>query len=166
MGPTYTMGDFNARTQNAKNITEQEIIGPHTFDTFADNSHLQTADVQENRNLFISHCIETNTKAANTWFEKPENKKITFRHMSTEHGPPWTRSNGYRRASGSDKCHRRSDVVQNLASSSARAGRADAGIHRHCPVADLVGCFPAHRHVGADGLWFDPSSRAVCLSRP
>ena len=89
------MGDFNARTQNAKNATEQQILGPHTFDTWADNTHTQALEVQENRQLFIERRMTTKTKAINTWFETPGEKKFTHRHMETKHGPPWTRNNGY-----------------------------------------------------------------------
>ena len=72
------MGDFNARTQNAKNTAEHSIIGPHTFDTWNDNTHTQAPEIQENRHLFIEHCMITKTKAINTWFEKPDEKKMHF----------------------------------------------------------------------------------------
>ena len=38
-GPTYTMGDFNARPQIAQNATERNRIRPHTFNKENDTTH-------------------------------------------------------------------------------------------------------------------------------
>ena len=45
--------------------------------------------------MFIAHCATTNNIIANTQFEKPNQKLVTFRYATTKHGPPWTRANNY-----------------------------------------------------------------------
>ena len=69
-GPTFSMGDFNARIQKSINEIEQEIIGRHTFDNCNTTVHEQTTEVQESRHLLIEHCIKTRSRIMNTWFEK------------------------------------------------------------------------------------------------
>ena len=92
--PTYTGGDFNARVQT-KQTENEHCIGKHTFDKNNITLVSQDEDVVENRNMFVSHCNITNTIAVNTFFDKPDNKKPTFRYSTTTHGPPWTRENLY-----------------------------------------------------------------------
>ena len=72
-----------------QNTTEQQILGPHTFDTWNDNTRTQAPGIQENRQLFIERCMNTKTKAINTWFEKPDEKKLhidTWRQNMDHHG--------------------------------------------------------------------------------
>ena len=38
----------------------------------------------ENRYMFIAHCNATETIAANTFYQKDDIKKVTFRHCTTE----------------------------------------------------------------------------------
>ena len=75
-GPTYTIGDFNARIQR-KLSTLEKPVGPFTFDKNNDNMDRRTPEdlVRENRSLLIGHCIQMECQIANTFFEKPEHKK-------------------------------------------------------------------------------------------
>ena len=56
-GPTYIMGDFNARVQ--KKLNEQErCVGEHTFDKHRDRIGERAIDypTRENREMFIHFC--------------------------------------------------------------------------------------------------------------
>ena len=89
-GPTFTLGDFNARIQ--RKMTEAETpIGPHTFDKH--NTRTQETNVRESREIFVNHCIETDCKIMNTTFEKPDEKLMTHRENFTNREPPYTRGN-------------------------------------------------------------------------
>ena len=66
LGPTFTMGDFNARFQKSLNETEQEMVGEHTFDKHFQNVHEQSNEVADNRTRFIAHCSEMNCTIINT----------------------------------------------------------------------------------------------------
>jgi exonuclease III len=93
-GPTYTMGDFNARVQKRLHATEQPI-GNFTFYKTNDNlgNHPQDSHTKGNRELFIAYCNEINAIAVNTFFEKPNEKLMTFKQNSRNTGPPFTREN-------------------------------------------------------------------------
>ena len=61
MGPTFTVGDFNARIQ--KKLSDNETpIGTHLFDRHNDTLDSRTPEdkVRGNRSLFLGHCIDTN----------------------------------------------------------------------------------------------------------
>ena len=75
-GPTYTAGDFNARLQKRQTYAET-CIGQHTFDKRNHTLATQTADVVENRNLLITHCMQTSNVIIDTFFPKsPMIKKL------------------------------------------------------------------------------------------
>ncbi len=59
-------------------------MGRHTLD--AGNTNLEHKDegVELNRELFIGYAMETKKKVMNTWFEKPNDKKITYRDSHTQ----------------------------------------------------------------------------------
>ena len=52
------------------NEEEKQIVGRHTFNSAETNLHEQTAEVQEDRNLLIQHCINTKAKLCNKNLEK------------------------------------------------------------------------------------------------
>ena len=58
-GPTYIMGDFNARVQKKLNASETSI-GNHTFDKYGDRIGERALDypTRENREIFIGFCNE------------------------------------------------------------------------------------------------------------
>ena len=92
------MGDFNARVQTCMHLNEMGVVGQHTFDKHnprVEETERDRANVTENRSMFIAHCATTQTIIANTQFEKPDSKLVTFRYATAKDGPPWTRANNY-----------------------------------------------------------------------
>ena len=78
-GPTYTIGDFNARIQKKLSPLEKPV-GPFTFDKNNDTMNRRTPEdlAKENRSLLIGHCIQMDCQIANTFFEKPDEKTLHF----------------------------------------------------------------------------------------
>ena len=58
-GPTYQLGDFNARVQT-RLPGEAEILGTHTFNKQKITLDEQAPDTRTNRQLFIEHATATN----------------------------------------------------------------------------------------------------------
>jgi exonuclease III len=69
-GPTYVLGDFNARVQARTNEAEEEVIGPHTFERGTADPWNRSDEVICNRQNFIGYCTENKMKAMNAYFHK------------------------------------------------------------------------------------------------
>jgi len=89
-GPVYVGGDFNARVQMKAN-PEEYGIGYHVFDPEKITLEDQLEPVAESREMFVNMLSQTDTLAMNTFFQKPNNKLLTY-HMPTNNlGPPYKR---------------------------------------------------------------------------
>ena len=80
--PLYIGGDFNARL-HCRPADEREQIGPHVYgrgELYADNTCAKT---QENRDLFLAFVKGNSLHVANSWFQKPRKKLITYREVGT-----------------------------------------------------------------------------------
>ena len=60
-GPTYIIGDFNARGKRARTADEWKGIGQHTFHVQSASPLAGSEEVMENRQLFINFCLQENT---------------------------------------------------------------------------------------------------------
>ena len=76
------MGDFNARVQKAMTPEEEEFIGQYTFEPETADPLRKTDEVLDNRQLFCDFCSINNLKAANTQFQKPNDKLATYREKN------------------------------------------------------------------------------------
>ena len=47
---------------------------------------------QKNRTLLVEFCEAENMKIMNTYFQKPQKNKCTFKYWGAEDGPPWDQS--------------------------------------------------------------------------
>ena len=63
-GPTYLIGDMNARIQKAEGRSERECIGPNTFEPESARVGNQSENVQQNRDLLIELCQEPTPRRA------------------------------------------------------------------------------------------------------
>ena len=87
-GPTYVLGDFNARVQARITEEEAEVIGPHTFEKESANPFGRSDEVVNSRQLFINFLINNNMKAMNTYFQKGDQRLVTFREIGTTRDEP------------------------------------------------------------------------------
>ena len=82
-GPTYLIGDMNARIQKAEGRMERECIGPNTFEPESARVGTQSENVQQNRDLLIELCQDQSLRLMNTFFHKPDHKLVTYRAVGT-----------------------------------------------------------------------------------
>ena len=89
-GPVLILGDFNARL-HARRAGEGDVLGKHIYGR--GTGALDPPEIVPNRDLLVNFCREEGYKVANTWFRKPEAKKVTQRHPGNfdDPGPgqPW-----------------------------------------------------------------------------
>ena len=89
-GPVLIMGDFNARL-HARRAGEGEVIGGHIYGRGTEA--LDPPELMPNRDLLVGFCRDEGYQVMNTWFAKPEAKKVTQRHPGAfdDPGPgqPW-----------------------------------------------------------------------------
>ena len=62
-GPTFILGDFNARVQKAINAEERQVFGPNAFEITSADPLSKADEVIENRSLFLELCMENKLKA-------------------------------------------------------------------------------------------------------
>ena len=72
------IGDFNAKL-DGRLEEEKQHIGPHVFNPDEGKRERAKAEVQENRELFMLAVIQNDWVVKNTWFEKTDRSKVTFR---------------------------------------------------------------------------------------
>ena len=87
-GPTYTLGDFNARVQTRLSPADEQSIGPHTFDHRNADPLGRSEEVICSRQLFIDFCTENQLKAMNTYFQKQDNQLATYREIGVTREAP------------------------------------------------------------------------------
>ena len=73
---SYVLGDFNARLLQRK-AGEEDIIGPHLYETTDGNVN----DATSNRYLLVESCISSDLVIANTFFDHPNEKKVSYRDL-------------------------------------------------------------------------------------
>ena len=76
-GPTFVIGDLNARIHVARN-GERDIVGSHVFGDAA-----LIDDTCSNRELLLEICSSLRYCVANTFFEHPPHEQVTYRNLST-----------------------------------------------------------------------------------
>ena len=77
-GPVLIGGDFNADIQSTDASGSVKVVGGHTFDKEHENA-LDKEGMMHNRDLMIEFCIDNQHSITNTWFEKSNEEKITWR---------------------------------------------------------------------------------------
>ena len=77
-GPTYVIGDLNARIQTRLK-GEDEIVCKFAFDKHNTTLEKQGQETTENRQLLISKRKDNNWNLMNTYFDKPNRKLMTYR---------------------------------------------------------------------------------------
>ena len=87
-GPTYIMGDWNAKVRKARNKEERKAIGKLTFEPDKISIHKQSENVTWNRNKCIDFCLKYNLALSNTFFKKPIHKTATYRIIGATIGDP------------------------------------------------------------------------------
>ena len=84
------LGDFNAAI-HARRTGEEECLGPHVWGkamVFLREKELLPESM--NRSILIDLLKEHGIRCMNTYFQKPNNKKTTYRHMwATGVQGPW-----------------------------------------------------------------------------
>ena len=74
-GPMYVMGDWNAKNDERME-GEEEIIGNRVLGKEGMN---RSVEAEDNRTRLIELAMTTGTVIADTWFDKLEAKKCTYR---------------------------------------------------------------------------------------
>ena len=69
-GPTYLMGDWNARMQKHQNKEERKVFGKWTLEPEKTRVQDLSDDVTWNRNRCIQFCLKHNLFVSNTKFQK------------------------------------------------------------------------------------------------
>ena len=72
-GPFILVGDFNARL-HGKLHGEETVLGPHLYGRGISG----IGDEHDNRAYLIDFCSGNNLLVANTWFQKPQGKQVTY----------------------------------------------------------------------------------------
>ena len=82
------LGDFNAQILSDPGLPRH--IGRNLFSTHRPLGE-QSADVLENRDLFLDFLLQYDLTALNTLHEAPPEKQVTYRHPGQTHfEPPWS----------------------------------------------------------------------------
>lgn len=88
--PVFIVGDFNARL-HARQISELDIMGPHTFGLGSGFLQNMPPDQVENRQFLVDFCKYHDYVLSSTFFMKHPRKQCTFKFSTTNgFGPPWT----------------------------------------------------------------------------
>ena len=74
---TIIMGDMNAKLGTV-HPGEEDYIGPYVF-----QSDIGGKDPNSNRELLVEVCMSHDIVAANTFFETSEERKISYRNLTT-----------------------------------------------------------------------------------
>ena len=82
-GPFVILGDFNSRI-HGKLHGEDDVIGPHIFG----KGWTAIGDDSDNRFLLVDLCRGLNLLIANTWFQQPSGRQVTYKEPGTRFLPP------------------------------------------------------------------------------
>ena len=83
-GPTWIMGDMNARIVKATSEEEQSYIGKFTFRPESASALSGNDGIVHNRSLLVSFCMGNECILANTWFKKQDRHLASYRTPGTE----------------------------------------------------------------------------------
>lgn len=90
-GPCLLLRDFNAKALKRQS-DDEFMIGPFTFDAESAGLNHQSELVLENRSRLVGLCQSTKSILANTFFQKPNHKLLTYRFKRAgSPEPPFTR---------------------------------------------------------------------------
>lgn len=81
-GPFIVLGDFNSRFQG-KLHGEEDVLGPYIFG----KGWTAVGEDADNRFLLVDFCRANEMLVANTWFQQPPAKQVTFKEPSTHFLP-------------------------------------------------------------------------------
>ena len=88
-GPTYILGDWNARMQKHQNKEEFQVFGKWTLEPEKTNVHELSEEVQWNRNRCIQFCQKHKLILSNTKFQKTKQKNSNIQTTWNTH---WRRN--------------------------------------------------------------------------
>jgi exonuclease III len=91
-GPTYLLGDWNARVQSTYGVEEKTIGGPYTCDAKHADPMGRSDNAICNRQLLIYFCSINHIRLANTLFRNSENKLATYSEKTTKIGDCFDRA--------------------------------------------------------------------------
>jgi len=84
-GPTYILGDWNARMQKQQNKEERKVFGQWTLEPDKTKVHELSEDVLWNRTRCIQFCLKHKFFLSNTKFKKTKEKTATYRKEKAIH---------------------------------------------------------------------------------
>lgn len=90
-GPTFVVGDFNARLLEARSNWEREYIGRNTFEPETASIRSLSEGQTHNIDLLVLFACEHSLKVSNTMFYKNKNKLATYKKPETTLTDPVTR---------------------------------------------------------------------------
>ena len=89
--PTFVVGDANARLHGRAHEIEETVVGPHVFGWGQGFVTRLPEEQLENRQLMIDFCIANDFIISNTFFNKANEHKCTFKDARTDgFKAPWT----------------------------------------------------------------------------
>ena len=133
------LGDFNARLRCTL-PGEEAIVGPHVFKSAVADANAETS----NRELLIERCVAARLFVANTFFELPDTKKVTYRGLSTR--PMEEISDKKFGQIDHILCHRDSMALVDSCASSRMPTLAS---HHFITICDLTMSFEKHFDTGS-----------------
>lgn len=89
--PVILLGDTNARIHGRVSDIEGSVVGRHVFGH--GNHYVQELpeEQRENRQMLMDFCISNNLIISNSFFQKADSRKCTYKETRTEgFTPPWT----------------------------------------------------------------------------
>lgn len=90
-GPTWVLGDFNARVQEKVFAEDEGIVGPFTFQRDIVDIESKQQEVIQNRQDLIGYCTKNSLRLENTFKQKTDRKLVTYREVDTPVGAPFKR---------------------------------------------------------------------------
>ena len=77
-GPTFAVGDFNARL-HSRQPSEESVLGPGVF-----GDPWRVLDPTANRELLLELCTSLENVVANTWYDQPDDFMVTYRNFGVD----------------------------------------------------------------------------------
>ena len=81
-GPTFTLGDFNARFHGLPEPLSG-VLGPYTF-----GDRTVNIEATSNASMLIEHCVSQNSVVSNTFFDRPVERRCTYYDLHSRPGDP------------------------------------------------------------------------------
>ena len=83
-GPVYISGDMNARVQKKVSSEEAHIVENHTVELHTADPMQGNDQVIQNRQLLLDFCDRNKLKLTSTYFQKQNNKLVTYREIGVD----------------------------------------------------------------------------------